>query len=441
MLKKFFVLFISLIFVFPIFVNAVEEVTINDKSNSINDEVKNNNADNDRNKNSSDSSNNLENNTQNNVNNRTDNNKEENNNEVESLIPNATSGLLMEESTGKIIFEKDKDKQVAVASMTKMVAQIIILENIEAGNIKWTDVVTASKNAADMGGSQIYLAANEKMTVRDLFKGISMASANDAVVAMAEYIAGSEEKFVKKMNDKVKELGLKNTVFKNATGLDEDGHFSSAYDMAIIARTLLSHQEILEFSGVYEDYLRVNTPNKFWLVNTNKLVRTYNGADGLKTGHTDAAKYCLAVTAKRDGMRLIAIVLGEDNAKVRNSEAATLLDYGFNNKQVQLIKKSTDVVKKLELSKATSSSVSVVPKYDVSILKDKGLNNTKYKTRIKMNKIALPLKKGDVVGKIIVTDSNVEVASQDLVVTKNVKKLNFIQLFLKNLKKISSGIL
>lgn len=206
-------------------------------------------------------------------NNNTNTNVEKNSESEEtSLISNAVSGLLMEESTGEIIFEKDKDKQVAVASMTKMVAQIIILENIESGNIKWSDVVTASKNAADMGGSQIYLAANEKMTVRDLFKGISMASANDAVVAMAEYIAGSEDKFVKKMNDKVKELGLKNTVFKNVTGLDEDGHFSSAYDMAIIARTLLSHQEILEFSGVYEDYLRVNTPNKFWLVNTNKVV-------------------------------------------------------------------------------------------------------------------------------------------------------------------------
>lgn len=196
----------------------------------------------------------------------------DNGGETANLIPNATSGLLMEESTGTIIYEKNKDKQVAVASMTKMVAQIIILENIEAGNIKWTDVVTASKNAADMGGSQIYLSDNEKMTVRDLFKGISMASANDATVAMAEYISGSEEKFVKKMNDKVKELGLKNTVFKNCTGLDEEGHLSSAYDMAVIARTLLSHQQILEFSGVYEDYLRVNTPNKFWLVNTNKLV-------------------------------------------------------------------------------------------------------------------------------------------------------------------------
>lgn len=370
-----------------------------------------------------------------------DSNDENDAGDVLNLIPNAVSGLLMEESTGTIIFEKDKDKQVAVASMTKMVAQIIILENIEAGNIKWTDVVTASKNAADMGGSQIYLAANEKMTVRDLFKGISMASANDATVAMAEYIAGSEEKFVQQMNKKVKELGLKNTTFKNCTGLDEKGHYSSAYDMAIIARTLLTHQEILEFSGVYEDYLRANTPNKFWLVNTNKLVRTYTGSDGLKTGHTDAAKYCLAVTAKRDGMRLIAIVLGEDNAKIRNSEASGLLDYGFNNKQVQLIKKSSDVIKKINLDKATSKSISVVPQYDVSILKDKGINNTKYETKVKLNDIKLPLKKGDVVGKITILDNGKEITSQNLVVTKNVNKLNFLQLLGKNLGKIATGIL
>lgn len=212
-----------------------------------------------------------------------DNNTTENNNITEenttsdnttdtSLIPNAVSGILMDVTTGEIIFEKNKDEQVAVASMTKMVAQIIILENIEAGKIKWTDVVTASANASGMGGSQIYLTTGEEMTVEDMMKGISMASANDATVAMAEFIAGTEVEFVEMMNKKVKELGLKNTHFKNCTGLDEEGHYSSAYDMAIIARELLKHEKILEFSGVYEDYLREDTDNKFWLVNTNKVV-------------------------------------------------------------------------------------------------------------------------------------------------------------------------
>ena len=355
------------------------------------------------------------------------------------LIVNAVSGVLMEESTGTIIYEKEKDKQVSVASMTKMVAQIIILENIESNKIKWTDIVTVSKNAADMGGSQIYLSADEKMSVKDLFKGISMASANDATVAMAEYIAGNEGKFVKMMNKKVQDLGLKNTVFKNCTGLDEDGHFSSAYDMAIIARELLSHKQILDFSSVYEDYLRVDTPNKFWLVNTNKLVRLYDGADGLKTGHTDNAGYCLAATAKRNGMRLIAIVLGENTAKIRNSETTGLLDYGFNNKKVQNIKKSNAVIKKVTLDKASIKNVNVYPKYDINILQDKGVNNKKYKITTKINNIKLPAKKESVVGKITVKEKNRTVYVGDLVIKQDISKLNFVQLYLRNMQSMIIG--
>lgn len=193
--------------------------------------------------------------------------------ESDDIIPSATSGILIEANTGKIIYEKDINKEVSIASMTKMVAQIIILEQIENNKIKWSDVITVSKNAEEMGGSQIYLKQGEKITVEDLMKGISMASGNDATVQMAEVIAGSEKKFVDMMNKKVKELGLKNTQFKNCTGLDEDGHYSSAYDMAMIARDLIiNHPEILRFSSMYEDYLREDTDNKFWLVNTNKVV-------------------------------------------------------------------------------------------------------------------------------------------------------------------------
>ena len=251
------------------------------------------------------------------------------------LLANATNGLLMEISTGEILYEKGRDERVAVASMTKMVAQIIILEQIEKGNLTWDEKVTVSKNAADMGGSQIYLEVGEEMTIRDLMKGITMASANDATVAMAERIAGTEKKFVDMMNNKVKKLGLKNTHFVNSTGLDEDNHYSSSYDMAIIAKELLKYEDILKFSSIYEDYLRVDTPNKFWLVNTNKLVRLYDGADGLKTGFTDNAGYCMAVTAKRGNMRLLAITLGEKSGKVRNNETMKLLDYGFNNYKIK----------------------------------------------------------------------------------------------------------
>lgn len=191
----------------------------------------------------------------------------------DALITNAISGVLMEANSGEIVFKKEEHKEVPIASMTKMVAQIIILEKIKEGTIHWDDVVTVSKNAADMGGSQIYISEGEKITVKDLVKGISMASANDATVQMAEVIAGSEAEFVKLMNAKVKKLGLKHTVFKNSTGLDEDGHYSSAYDMAMIARDLVvNYPEILEFSSIYEDYLRQDTENKFWLVNTNKFV-------------------------------------------------------------------------------------------------------------------------------------------------------------------------
>ena len=355
------------------------------------------------------------------------------------LLNGAVSGLLMEESTGTIIFEKNKDEEVAVASMTKMVAQIIILENIEDGNIKWDDIVTVSKNASDMGGSQIYLSNNEKMSVKDLFKGISMASANDATVAMAEYISGSEEKFVKLMNKKVKELGLKHTVFKNCTGLDEDGHYSSAYDMAIIARELLSHKEIYNYSSVYEDYLRVDTPNKFWLVNTNKLVRLYDGADGLKTGHTDNAKYCLAVTAKKNGMRLIAIVLGEEDASTRNNEAMSLLDYGFDNKKVQTIKTSSDKLETITFEKASLEEVAVYSKRDINILQDKGIAVKDYKIKVDIDDVQLPLRKGDVVGNVDVLDGKKIILSQDVIVNNDINKLNYFELLLLSFKNMVSG--
>lgn len=357
----------------------------------------------------------------------------------EELLKNATSGVLMEQSTGKIIFEKNKDKKVAVASMTKMVAQIIILEQIESGKIKWSDIVEVSKNAADMGGSQIFLTPGEKMSVKDLMKGISVASANDATVAMAEYIAGNEKKFVEMMNSKVEELGLKNTSFKNPTGLDEEGHYSTAYDMAIIARTLLSHEQIISFSSIYEDYLRKNTENQFWLVNTNKLVRYYKGADGLKTGHTDLAKYCLAATANRDNMRLIAIVLGEEVSKIRNSEAMQLLDYGFNNKKITTLKKKNDLIKEVQIDKGNKDKIGLIAANDINVLEDKNTNDHKYNYKVKVNSIKLPIKKGDSLGKISVYENNNKVNSVSIVSNTDVDRLNYFKLVIKILENIVTG--
>ena len=433
-MKKVIILLMLSILLIPCYVKAEEadnkEKSITEQNDSTTNEESNNKE--------SDTLNNKNATTEN-----TDTNGENINNDDAidtSLIPNATAGILMDATTGEIIFEKNKDEQVAVASMTKMVAQIIILEQIEAGKIKWNDIVPASANASGMGGSQIYLTTGEKMTVEDMMKGISMASANDATVAMAEFIAGSEVEFVEMMNTKVKELGLKNTFFKNCTGLDEDGHYSSAYDMAVITRELLKHEKILEFSSVYEDYLREDTDNKFWLVNTNKLVRFYEGADGLKTGHTDAAKYCLAATAKRDDLRLIAIVLGEENSQVRNSETMSLLDYGFNNYKIEILKTTDDIVKEISLDKATSPKISLVPLNDIAILSKKSADTKKYAYDIKITNNNLPLKIGDEVGKIIIKDSNNEKIKEEiLTVTENVDKLNFLELFGKTITDMMVG--
>ena len=357
----------------------------------------------------------------------------------ESLATNAKSAILIDVNTGTVLFDKNMNEKVSVASLTKMMSQLLILENIDNGSLKWDDVVKVSSNAAGYGGTQIYLQPGEEMTVKDLMKGISMASANDATVALAEKIAGSEAAFVKMMMDKVKELGLKNTNFVNPTGLDEDNHYSTAYDLSIIARELMKHEEIFDFASLYEDYLRVDTPNKFWLVNTNKLVRFYEGADGLKTGFTDNAKYCMAVTAKRDGMRLLAIVLGEDVSKVRNQETTALLDYGFSMYQVDILKKKGEVIDNIKVEKGNVNNVDVITDSEITILRKKNEESKKYTEKIELNKLSLPIKKGDVVGKLKILDGSNMIGEYDLVASKEVKKKNFINLFLDNLKDMVVG--
>ena len=360
---------------------------------------------------------------------------------AEELIPNSKSGILMEASSGKIIYEKEKDMELSVASMTKMVAQIIILEEIENKKIKWTDKVKVSRNASSMGGSQIYLQEGEEMSVEDLMKGISVASGNDATVAMAEYISGSEEKFVERMNNKVKELGLKHTRFSNCTGLDEENHYSSAYDMAIIARELvINHPEILRFSSIYEDYLREDTDNKFWLVNTNKLISQYEGTDGLKTGHTDNSLYCLAATTKRDNMRLIAIVLGEESSKVRNSETMELLDYGFSNMKVNVLKNKNEVIKKVNFDKANKDYINAILKDDLVVASSVS-DNTKYTYNTIINKLKLPIKKGDIIGKIEVLEDKNVVSSGVLISSNNINNLSFIDLYSNNIRNFILGSL
>jgi len=355
------------------------------------------------------------------------------------LAKNAKSTILMESSTGEIIYERNSDEKLAPASMTKMMSLILIMEAIENGNIKLDQIVTVSENASKMGGSQIYLEANEKMSVDDLLKGICMASANDAVVALAETIYGSEEEFVKEMNKKARLLGLKNTNFMNATGLDEENHYSSARDMALIARELIKHDKVLEYSSRYEDYLRENTNKKFWLVNTNKLIKTYEGMDGLKTGFTESAGYCLTATAKRNNMRLIGVVMNEESSNIRNSDMTELLNYGFSLYKVNNLLKKDKVVSIYEDNKSSKVKNEVIVKEDINILNKKNSKERRVTYRVNLNKKNLPIKKNQKLGTLEVLENNKVIYKTNVYSKDKIKKANIFELYLRNIKDFING--
>lgn len=358
---------------------------------------------------------------------------------AEDLTLNAKSSILIEASTGKILYEKNKDERYAPASMTKMMSLVIIMDNIYNGNLRLDEMVKTSKNASGMGGSQIFLKEGEEMSVDDMLKGITIGSANDATVALAERIAGSEEAFVKIMNEYAKKLGLKNTHFKNCTGLDENDHYSSAYDMSVIARELVKHDKILNYSSIYETYLRSDTDNKFWLVNTNKLVRFYKGVDGLKTGYTDTAGYCLTATINKDNMRVIAVVMGEDSSTTRNSEVSGLLDYAYN-----LYKKDTYITKEevlgnAKVEKGNVEYANIVTIDDISIINKKEYKRGEIKFELDLKYLKAPIKKGDVVGKIKVIENGNIISEADVTVDKNIDKAGYFTMFIRNLKEIISA--
>ena len=226
------------------------------------------------------------------------------------LAEKATSAIVIERDTGEVLFEKNSHEKLPPASMTKIMTMLLIMEAIDNGSLSYDDKVRTSEYAASMGGSQVFLEPGEEMTVTDMLKAIAVASGNDASVAMAEHIAGTEEEFVAMMNEKAKELGLENTNFMNTNGLPAADHYTTSYDLAMISKELLKYEDITKFTGIYEDYLRADTDNKFWLVNTNKLVRFYPGVDGLKTGYTREAMYCLTATAEKNDMRVISVIMG-----------------------------------------------------------------------------------------------------------------------------------
>ena len=355
-----------------------------------------------------------------------------------NLAENAKSAILIEVSTGEVLYSKNANERLAPASMTKIMSLILIMDNIEKGNLKWNDMVVVSKNAASMGGSQIFLEANEVMSVEDLIKGICVASGNDATVALAERIAGTEGAFVKLMNEKAKSLGLKNTNFVNSTGLDAEGHYSSAYDMAVMAKELVRHEKILEFSSIYEDYLRKNSSNSFWLVNTNKLVKFYSYIDGLKTGFTSNAGYCLTATGKKRDMRLISVVMGEESTEKRSADTLAMLDYGFNMYSIDTVVKQNKSLGKIKVNMGKTEYVDIVSKKDISVLNNsqKGKRNITYE--IKTDKMVAPIKVGDTIGKISVYENNTFKYNVELTVLENVDKANIFKTTYRNLRDIFS---
>lgn len=353
-----------------------------------------------------------------------------------NLAENAKSAILIEASTGKILYQKNANEKLAPASMTKIMSLILIMENIENGNLKWNDVVVVSKNASSMGGSQIFLETNEMMTVEDLVKGICIASGNDATVALAEKIAGTEKAFVKLMNDKAKSLGLKNTNFVNATGLDAEGHYSTAYDMSVMARELVRHEKILEFSSIYEDYLRKNTSKSFWLVNTNRLVKFYSYIDGLKTGYTKNAGYCLTATGQKRNMRLISVVMGEESSDKRSTDTLAMLDYGFNMYSINTVVSKKNSLGNVPVNLGKQENVDIKVVKDINILNNsqKGERNINYE--LITNNITAPVKVGDVIGKIKVYEDGKYMYTEDVTVAFDVDKASIWKILIRNIKDI-----
>lgn len=355
------------------------------------------------------------------------------------LAENAKSAIMIEYTTGEILYSKNPYEKLAPASMTKIMSLILIMENIENGKLNWNDTIVVSKSAASMGGSQIYLEQNELMSVEDLIKGICIASANDATVALAEKIAGTETAFVKLMNEKAKQLGLKNTNFINSTGLDAENHYSSAYDMSVMARELIKHDKILEFSSIYEDYLRKNTANSFWLVNTNKLVKFYSYIDGLKTGYTGDAGYCLTSTGKKNGMRLITVVMGEPNTDNRTKDTIAMMDYGFGMYSLKTIIKENEQLGKIKINLGDEEYTNIISTKDITALNNNQKEEKDITYNIVKNKINAPVKKGDVVGKINVYEKNNYKYSVDITINKDINKASIFKIFIRNIKNILSS--
>jgi len=338
----------------------------------------------------------------------------------ETLDIKAKSAILMEANTGKILYESNADERLSPASVTKVMSLLLVMEAIDRGDFDYETVVSASAHACSMGGSQIWLEEGESMTVHDLLKATVIASANDACVALGELVSGSEEGFVALMNKRAKELGMNNTTFINCTGLDAEGHLTTAHDIAVMSSKLIAHEKIKEYSTVWMDSLRNGESE---LVNTNKLIRFYEGATGLKTGTTSIAKYCLSATAERDGLSLVAVIMAGDTSTDRFEGAKKLLNYGFANYSYSTVepklKKS-----EIEISGGVKKTLSIKADGTVELLMPKREKGNISRKTVWKKKIKAPVKKGDIVGYVNIYSDDTEVGKIPIKACENVKKLD-----------------
>jgi D-alanyl-D-alanine carboxypeptidase (penicillin-binding protein 5/6) len=350
------------------------------------------------------------------------------------IAKQAAAAVVMDAATGTVLYEKNSHDKLPPASITKIMTMLLTMEAIDSEKAKLTDKIRTSERAASMGGSQIYLEPGEEMSLEEMLKAIALGSANDASVAVAEHLAGSEEEFVRLMNERAQELGMKDSHFVNCNGLPTDNHYSSAYDVAIMSRELLKHEMILKWTSMYQDYLRKDSEKPFWLVNTNKLVRFYTGVDGLKTGFTGESKYCLSATAKRGSFRVISVVMGEPTSAVRNMEIAGMLDWAFANFDSQAIYKKGQVIQNVHVNKGFTESVPLIAKDTVGILTKKGEKKDAYTQKTELLPIQAPIQKGTVVGHVIILNGGKEISRTEVIVEEDVAKAGLGTMFKRTLR-------
>ena len=344
----------------------------------------------------------------------------------EPLSVTAPSALLMDFDTGKVLYEKNSHEKRACASITKVMTLCLIFEAIDAGKIDYDTIVTTTPAAAAAGGSDIWLVEGEQMSVNDLIKAIVVASANDAAVAVAEHLCGSEKAFVEQMNKKAQELGMKDTLFKNCSGLDEEGHLTSAYDVALMSRELMKHEEIFNYTSIWLDYLRDGATQ---IVNTNKLLKTYDGITGLKTGTTSQAGACISATAKRDGMSLISVILGAENTSDRFNDAASLLNYGFANYTSVEPPTPDDSTGYVNVSKGMCDTAAVKPEIKGKLLMEKGLQDSIISEIRLKDEVEAPVEKGQEVGRVTFKCGDTVLGEYKIVSLENIERINFSGVF------------